>query len=321
MNRETIVGIVGLTIIASFLITIDTLRRKNYLTRDILLYAKFESVGNLLPTQPVRINGNDVGKVLRIFKHNEADKWIIVEAKIEKGTQIPKNAVAYVLDGSGIGLSAGELNIEYSGVCDGDACVQRGDTIKGRGKLYTDIMSASTIAAIDPIVAKLGNMDSITLMIEGMRKTMDNANRSLLKLSPDMRKMLVDAKNTTGGFAGQNQKISALLDSLSAMTGHIKGQDFGKVVKDAHTSISKIGNQIAGLEPTLQKADGAVAKINTSLDKLMENAQFKKLMNDPASVDSLQAQIRKIDVLLEDIRINPKKYLKLGKKGNIKEVE
>ncbi|RYE55682.1 MAG: hypothetical protein EOP48_09685 [Sphingobacteriales bacterium] len=102
----------------------------------------------------------------------------------------------------------------------------------------------------------------------------------------------------TANLAGNNAKINNVMSNLDVTT----------------TKLCKIEFQ-----RTIDTLDVAVNELKVMMEKLNTNSgSLGMLMNDPRLYNNLASTSNKLNTLLDDIRINPKRYLSIslfGKKG------
>jgi phospholipid/cholesterol/gamma-HCH transport system substrate-binding protein len=90
----------------------------------------------------------------------------------------------------------------------------------------------------------------------------------------------------TGTLAKNNDKIGETINNLDKTT-----ENFSKL----------------DLQKTLTNLDGTLSQLKTAITT--ENGSLGKLMNNPSLYNNLNATSNKINLLLDDIRVHPKRYI------------
>ena len=114
-----------------------------------------------------------------------------------------------------------------------------------------------------------------------------------------LAKSLNNVSSITSNFANNNEKINSVLSNLDKTS-------------------SKFAN--LNLNKTLDTLDRAVNELKNVIAKFDNNSgTLGKLLNDPTMYKNLASSGNKLNLLLDDIRVNPKRYVSIsvfGKKQN-----
>jgi len=114
-----------------------------------------------------------------------------------------------------------------------------------------------------------------------------------------LAKSLNNVSSITSNFANNNEKINSVMSNLDKTTS-----------KFATLNLNK----------TLDTLDRAVNDLKNIIGKFdNNNGTLGKLLNDPTMYQNLASSGNKLNLLLDDIRVNPKRYISIsliGKKQN-----
>jgi len=305
------------------------LKGRNILKAANSYFVRYDNVGQLALSSPVLIHGLSVGTVSSV----ELDpnlKSIIVTLTLDKGLHIPADAVAMIVSTGLMGGKAVEL--EVSGPCTGDACAKPGSFLQGGAKGFFD-------SFLDP--GPGGTLDKVKSSLHEILKTVSdsltspNANNEIAKTYQDFSALIKHLSSITGTLDKSmniyDRHLQASLANVEILTGALaKNQD-------------KIANSIAHLESITKQLDDAKVGENVSalvnnanaamknLDATMTEAQtsFKqlslvmqdvqsgkgtlgKMFKDPSLYDNLSRTSKNLDLLLQDFRLNPKRYVNVS---------
>lgn len=315
MNNETKVGILAVVAIVALILGFNFLKGKKFFTNSTTLYARYENIQGLQKSNPIFISGMQVGTVYDIRPDKDM-KSILVELNITKNIFIPKNSVAYIKPNP---LSSPSMDIKLgndpqhlknkdsittafsAGIF--DAVLDKVDPVmqevkKAIGSMDTLLGNFNSI--LDPqakgnLASTLANLNHITA---SMLQTTASLNAMLNQQTGALAKSLNHVESITGNLAANNSKVTSVMDNLDKTTTKISNLDL-------ETSMQKLNSAITDLQST-------IAKVNSNQGTL------GKMINDPTLYQNLASTGNKINLLLDDIRMNPKRYINIsvfGKKN------
>ena len=127
VSNEVKVAILAIIAVALGFWGFKFLKGINVLTPAKTFYVKCDNVDQLRPSSPVFIKGFQVGMVKDMYIDKTDDKTIIAVLNIDRGIDIPKDAVATII---GLSLMGGKaIEIVINGPCHGDYA-ESGDYLK-----------------------------------------------------------------------------------------------------------------------------------------------------------------------------------------------
>ncbi len=309
--RNILIGLSFLIALALFIWGYNFLKGKNIFSKQTIFYAKYEEVSGLEVANPVLINGYRVGQVNELFFDPSMSGDIIVVLMLENQFPIPKDTYARIISADIMGSKAVELDI---GIAE-DLAVS-GDTLAT--SLEASLKDAVS-AQVQPIKMKAENLllsiDSLVVAIQTVFN--ESAVENLTKSFNDIRKTFANLQSTTSNIDTlvdrESNRIASILeniDSLSYTLKHNRG------------NISNIINNLEVVSDSLARADipGTFKRANKSLEKL--DVILAQIQSGEGSLglllhnDTLYMEVEKsaeeLNKLLEDIRLNPKRYVKFS---------
>ena len=96
MRRETKIGLLTLISIGVLIFGFKFLQGKNVFSNDIVVYAKYDNVSAILPSNPVYMDGYQVGIVVSVSQNQETLRGYIVGLNISSDIKLPKNTIATI---------------------------------------------------------------------------------------------------------------------------------------------------------------------------------------------------------------------------------
>jgi phospholipid/cholesterol/gamma-HCH transport system substrate-binding protein len=315
ISNETKIGALTAIAITVLILGFNFLKGRNIAERSDELYAVFKSVKGVGPANPVLINGLQVGKVASLKEKDKNLSGIIVTISLTKDINIPENSVA-AINSDLLGTTSLEIILG-----DSPNFIKSGGTLQTvqtpglLGEVKTALSPAidnlnKTLASLDIFIQKLNTIidPSIKGNIQGIIANLAVTSKSLESLLNNqtgaLAKTLGNLESFTGNLEKNNGKIDSTLSNLERTTNKL--------------SEAKIGEAIAKLENTLTNLDNAIAKMNS------KDGTLGLLLNDRQLHDELHQTSRSLTILLDDFRMNPKRYVNISvfgrkdKKGPLK---
>jgi phospholipid/cholesterol/gamma-HCH transport system substrate-binding protein len=307
ISNETKVGALTAVSITLLVLGFNFLKGKTFFGKSHNLFAKYTNVQGLANSNPVYINGLQVGTVYSISTDKNM-KEILVNMTINKDVNIAQNSVAIIKSNP-----LGTTNIEIL-LGDGNTYLkQSNDTIPTRQS--AGIMEAA-MQEVRPVLGQVKNaihsLDSALGTIAGVidpnaknniRTILENLNRTTAGLTISsaslnellntqtgaLAKSLNNVSSFTGNLADNNQKLTAVMNNLDKTTTNLSNLD---------------------LEKTLNMLNGTVSDLKSTIGKLnSQNGTAGLLLNDTKLYNNLTATSNKINVLLDDLKTHPKRYI------------
>ena len=315
ISNETKVGALTAVAITVLILGFNYLKGKGISTRGERIYAVFPNVEKLQISNPVYINGLQVGKVSDLQEKDKNLSGIVVTLSITKDINIPRNSVATL---STELLSSAQINI-YMG--SGAENVKEGDTIRTERTLgLTDKLQQSIDPAVNNINKTLVSLDDLlqkmnTILdpntrnnLQGIIANLATSSRSLEVLLNTETGMLAKSINNlntiTGDFAKNSPKIDSTFSNLQVATNQL--------------SKAKIAETVESIQKTMTRLEAGINKIDS------KEGTLGLLLNDRQLYDEIRRTNRSLTILLDDLRVNPKRYINISlfggkdKKGPLK---
>jgi phospholipid/cholesterol/gamma-HCH transport system substrate-binding protein len=302
LSREIKTAILVIASILLFIWGYSFLKGRDLFTNYKNLYVEYENVEGLTVSSPVTINGLVVGKVNSVVINNETGK-IKVEMQINSDFPIKKKSIAQIYAPSPIGGK----QIAILPTKEGQDAVD-GDFLISSSKLGLTDELAKQIEPLKDKITKL--LDNANVMLENVNQVLDakskeNLRNSLTNLNETLAQFKVASKEVNEMLAQNKSKISGTMTNVEKASAN-----FSKV----SDSLAKanIGQTVKNLEKTL-----------ANVDKMMGDMQagkgtMGKLMKDDAMYTNFTKTSKELELLLQDLRLNPTRYVNVslfGKKN------
>ncbi|WP_346237243.1 MlaD family protein [Niabella insulamsoli] len=314
ISNEVKVGALAIGAILILIAGFRFLKAKDIFNHTPKLYAIFKSVGGLEKSNFVKINGLTVGTVYSMEPADENVSAVKVILSITEDVNIPANSVAYI-EGSLLGSSA--IVIER-----GDSKKRLEDGNRIATKEEAGLLGNLTSEA-KPLMNKVKTVaDSVTLLLSNFNHIL-NANTQR-----DLQNAIANLNYSTAALnqllTGVNKPLAQTLDNVSAITGNLKNQNeaIEGILSNANTFTGNLKQlefqqTIDSLNRTISNLNAAVSNINNP------NGSLGALMNDRQVYNKLNDVLLSAEILLDDLRVHPKRYVNIsvfGKKNKAGEL-
>lgn len=260
-------------------------------------YAVYSHVGGLQSGTQVTINGFSVGKVNDI-RFSDASGNLLVTFTVDNSFSFSKNSSAELYD---TGIIGGK-GIQIKPVFDGAEMAKSGDTL-----------TSSTRPGLTELVQQ--RLTPLQLKVEGAVSNADsllmNVNDILdPKTKKDLRESIRGLNELVTSFQGSANSLNSLLtENKDELDNSIHN------LNAITTNFNRLSDTLvnAGLGTTIKGLQATMGNINDMMAKIEDGeGSLGKLVNDKALYNNLADASRELDLLLQDFRLNPKRYVNVS---------
>jgi len=304
ITKEVKIGSLVISALALVIFGYNFLQGKNILTKNKVFYALYNNVEGLDTSSNVTINGLVVGSILDIDFTNESGQ-LRVTFSVENDFEFGENSVAKIYSTGIIGGKNLAILPE-----------KKPKTMAKNKQILSSVIEPSLLGGfsekLDPLQKKLSIvLDETTIMISSINKVLNeentgNISKSLKTLTNTLSSLNTTSESVKKLIANNENSLSLTIDNFK-----VSSENINKFSKE----ISKI--EVSKLSNDLEKIINDFSLIAKKLDSNTGTAG--KLINDPTVYDNLDRATRQLDLLLQDVKLNPKRYVHFsvfGKKGN-----
>jgi len=285
---------------------------------------RYDNVQDLRVSAPIFIRGLQVGSVKKIFIDPTDDQTIVVVLNIESGFDVPKDAVATITSPTFMGGRAIELVFDHP--C-GDDCAEDGDYLKGSSRSFLAGMIAP--GELDAYTERLRkgltiNIDSLAKAnpesFAGTFEALDNSLKNIESLTHKLDRLLAasargltltvdNAAALTGSLKDNRDEISNILGNLDTLSRQLKGAGLDQSAYKAGKTLDSLTQRLSDLRRTLVTTEKTIATVDTLAQNLLKGKGVAgKLLTDDVMAEDFERTLRHTQLLLQDLRLNPKRY-------------
>ncbi len=309
ISNETKIGLLAAIAIALLILGFNFLKGKTLFERDKRLFVVFDKVEGLAKSNPVMINGLQVGKVADLHERDKSVSSIIVSIGLTKDVDIPNNSLVFVNKAL---FGEGNLVIKMG---NSNKLVVDGDTLQSTANpgLIESVQSSVT-----PAVNNLNSaIQALEVLIANVNSILDpNTKNNLQIIAANAAASTTALRNL---LVAQNGALAQSLKNMSEFTANLNknNEAINKTVDNLQTATAKLAN--ADIDAVIKNLQTATNNLNQMTSKInSREGSLGMLINDKALYNNLQNSVRSLNILLDDVRVNPKRYVSIsvfGKKN------
>ena len=301
ISNEVKVGAVALVTIAAFIWLYSFLKGSELFTKTATYNIIYNQIGGLKESSPVEINGYQAGIVQDIKFINDGTGRLAVSVSVDKNFDLPVGTTAEITTAS---LIAGMKIILNMG--DGTEIYHNHDTIQG-------IIATSIIDRIsDQLSPVEGNITHMIVKLDSLITRIHDLFSP--QFSSDIQASVNNVSSVTANLREISDKekeaLMASIDDLNKFTAMLSANS---------NSMDAMFKNLAAISDTVASADlaGALGSLRSSLvsaDAILGglsagNGTAGKLMTDDSLYSNLSNSLNSLDLLLQDMKENPRKYV------------
>jgi phospholipid/cholesterol/gamma-HCH transport system substrate-binding protein len=310
VSNETKVGALTVIAVALIIVGFNFLKGKTIFKSGTFVYAKYTDTKGLIVSNPVFVNGFQVGTVFEIENMNDNLSELVVCIKLNQLYKLPKNSVATIQENP---LGTNAINIIPGTSAN---MIVSGDTIQTAPatSLLGEIMNT-----LSPLGAQIkSTISELEKVLGNVNKTLDDGNRQNFKtilenLSSTTLLLNKSLESVEGMVNQQNGSIAKTADNLNTFTANLNqnNQKISNILSNLDSTTKAIND--ADLNKTIKTIQTTLIALNTTIDKLNNgNGTGAKLLSDPAMYNQLQSTIKSVNTLVDDIKVHPKRYINVS---------
>lgn len=301
MSKEFKVGLIALVSGVLLYYGFNFLKGEDFFSSTNKFYAIYDKVDGLNKSNPVLINGLQVGRVSRVKLMQDEDNQILVEMDIEEDITLGDSTVASLsntdfLGSKGIILTVGPLTRP----------LEPGDTVIS----YVDRGISQILEEAQPVANNLNTtITRINEILIGLKGSGEKVNEAL----------------------GEIQKTSVSVNQIISENQ----AEVAKITAETAVLIAKLNSRLDQMDPIFEKTNGVLDSLNNldvnstlaEVKNTVENlnqtiTQFKeskgtlgKLINEDTLYNNITQTLVNLDKLILHIDRYPKHFFApLGKK-------
>lgn len=299
ISKELKIGIFVVAVLVAAFFSINYLRGKDILDKEMKITARYENVEGLVASAPVYIKGYKAGQVSSVKYDRDSDDFEVT-CSVLKEFRIPSDSKMTIYSVDIMGGKGIRIDLGTSGTFVEDGAVLSPDSAP-------DLIGGLT-ESIGPLLKKAANtLDSLSVAVSGINRMLGEQNQEhFARTLAHLEKTLANMDGISSAVNGKSGQIEDFIDNLESLSAKFNG-----IAEKADTTMSSVASITASLDETDIK--GTVASFKALLESLNDpDGSLGKLMSDGSIYDSLDSLLNDVDSLVKKIEENPKKYIKIS---------
>jgi len=294
LSKEVKAAFFVLSTILLFIFGFNYLKGSSLLDRQKTIYAVYDQVDGLLVGANVMINGLSIGNVTELEFLPNSTK-ILVTFKVKDKLNFSSKSTASIYE-TGV---LGGLAISIEPVFDREFIVKTGDTLNSNVRPgLTELINRQ----IEPLSRQLqSTITSVDSIFTGASNVLNRQTQEEIKESISLLTSAINAINNSSIIIEQtltvkNNQIKNTIDNFETLS----------------FNLSNVSNELnsSGLSSLISNLQVSIDGINSIVSKLdSDESTIGKLINDDDIYSNLNLSLENLNLLIEDIKINPKKYV------------
>ena len=297
LTKEIKAGLIVVLGITALIMGFSYLKSNSLLGKSTTLHAVYDHVGGLQSGTAVSLNGFSLGTIDDIAFLDETGK-LMVAFTITTDLPIPADSKAELYDTSVLGGKGLQIVLGTPG----SAIAQNGDTLTSIVKVG---MTDRITELMEPLEAKVNSAIVETdLLMKNLNQLLDTDSQALLRetlnnFSETSASLKVITQNVSENLTANEKALGTILESTAELTSNLSSvsetlndADLQGLIADLNTSVTATKEILEGVK----NGEGSVGQIFTNQELYL----------------SLQENLSQLEWLLQDLRLNPKRYLSVS---------
>jgi len=288
-SKEVKAGLIAVLAVVSFVVLFQFMKGRSVFSRNNIYYVTYSSVEGVESSRPVYLSGMKIGQVESITPLTRDDGRIsfVVKLSIEKGFSFSKSSTVEVFESGLMSNPALKIVQDYS-----QPFAKSGDTLSG---VLRPSMIENLLSDIQPIKEKLSSVLSrLDSTVAGANKILstDNANN----INTLLKNINHTVDLTNGLLSDSKEKINNVLDNTDKAI-----VNYGKIAENIDAKqLGETLEKLNSISNNLSKIISGIESGNGSLGKLVKDDELYNSLNNSAT---------SINLLMKDLKANPKRYV------------
>ena len=305
LSNETKVGALTAIAIALLFIGYSFLKGNDIFTSENTFYTDYDNVDGLAVSNPVLVNGFKIGRVSKTTLLDNGK--IRTQFKIEDDYPIPSNTIARI---SNDGFLGGKVIVFDLG--NSKTYAKDGDP------LQSDVQ-ANLLQKVEPLQKKVEDLvvklDSVlsavnTALDEEFQRDFKTSLRSISISLKNVEKITTDVEGLMGS---ERVRLAKIMQNLESISNNFKNNStrINKIMANLDHLTDDLSK--TEIKATVDNANKAMRDVQSITDKINKGeGSIGLLIHDDKLYNNLSNASENLDQLVNDLKTNPGKYLKIS---------
>ncbi len=317
IKREYSIAGMMLGGIALLVFGLNYLKGLDLFQKRTLFHAVYRDVSGITPSTPLFFHGYKVGQVVHTRLLQDGTGRIAVTFQLDADElKLPKD--------TRLQIYSADLFTRAVQVVPGDSSVmaERGDTLLGDAQLS---LTESVNEQIDPLKRKaegmIASIDSVLSSVQGIlnKDARGHLDASFADLHSTMTSVKQTAQRLDALLAAESENMKLAMDNLTRLSNTLAANQ-GRL-NSIFANVDSLTAALASgdLQKVMKDLSATSAELRSTLTRINSGeGTLGQLVTNDSLYHNLEAASRELDLLLEDLRVNPNRYFSVfGKKDKL----
>ncbi|WAC10698.1 MlaD family protein [Dyadobacter pollutisoli] len=298
LSREAKVGIMATFAIVMLYFGFHILKGSDVFSRTHKYYVIYDNIDGLTASNPVLLNGLNVGRVQEIRLLQNQKNHLLVALDVQKGIAIPAGTAAVLADGGLLGGKVIHLSVGTG------AALHDGDTLIGKKESgISAVLQEKALPLVSHADSLIKNLDLVVagfqetgLILNQVLKNYNQTGTSLQGLLSENRGNLValttNLNKLSASLVETEKELKPLLAKTGTLADSLSALRLGETMQNANRTITELHTLLASVEAGKGTAG--------------------KLVKDETLYNNIDRTIVSMNKLLTNLREHPKRYINIS---------
>ncbi len=299
ISKEAKVGLMAIVAMVALYFGFHILKGSDVFSRTYKYYVVYDNIDGLTASNPVLLNGLNVGRVQAIKLLQERQNKLLVTLDVQKDVALPVGTVANLADGGLLGGKVIHLVVGKSG----NLLVDQ-DTLSGMKEAgISALLQEKALPLVTHADSLVKNLDIVAsgfketgLILNQVLKNYDQAGTDVQGLLKDNRKNLLaittNLNKLSASLVETEKELKPLLAKTGTLADSLNALRLGETVQGANKTIAELRQILASVESGKGTAG--------------------KLIKDETLYNNLNRTIVSLNKLMTNLREEPKRYVHIS---------
>ena len=290
LSNEIKTAILVLSGILMFIVGFSYLKSNNIFSSDRTFFAIYDDIEGVSVGTPVTVSGFNVGSIQDIsFYQNTMN--ILVKFRVENKVKFSKNSVAQIYETGLIGGKALAI------LPNNGPLAQSGDTLRSSvAPGLTELVNDKLSPLQEKIESTFVSADSLLININNVLDV--NSQNQIKESFSQLSDLAINLKESA-------ENLNSIINS-----NEIKINDIVSNVDNFSSNFSSLSNSFSDVELIIGNLTKTSNNLNSIIDEISSgDGTFNQLIYDDSMIKSLNEASNNLNLLMEDLRLNPKRYV------------
>ncbi|WP_221389828.1 MlaD family protein [Dyadobacter sp. NIV53] len=299
ISKEVKVGIMAIFAIVLLYLGFHVLKGSDVFSRTYKYYVIYDNIDGLTASNPVLLNGLNVGRVQGITLLQNRQNKLLVTIDVQKGIVLPEGTLATLADGGLLGGKVIHITMGTS-----TRFLTDNDTLIGSKEAgISALLQEKALPLVTHADSLVRNLDVVAagfketgLILNQVLKNYDQTGNSLQGLLSENRKNLLAMTTNLNALSASlietEKELKPLLAKTGTLADSLNALRLGETVQSANKTIGELRQILAGV----QAGKGTAGK----------------LVTDQTLYDNLNRTMISLNKLMTNFREHPKRYVHIS---------